>query len=199
MNTVMEFDYEKATQAINYLAVLEGGKINKMKSIKLIWLADRYHLRKFGRPITNDVYMAMPYGPVASSVKDIAEFSEFLSENERGYASVFLSIPEKYIVNSIKEPDLDVFSDTDVEAIRLVYDNFKSLDEFQLADFSHHYPEWKKHEGALKTSSRAPMNYKDFFENPVGFDDSIFSMDEAGLFAAKESFEHNIQVAEIWK
>ncbi len=38
MKLMLDFDYKKATQAINYLAKKEGGKINKMKAIKVIWL-----------------------------------------------------------------------------------------------------------------------------------------------------------------
>ena len=49
----LEFDHEKATQAINFFARESGGQINKMKAIKLIYFAERYHLRKYGRPITN--------------------------------------------------------------------------------------------------------------------------------------------------
>ena len=48
----------------------------KMKALKLVYIADRYHLRKYGRLITNDTYFAMNYGPVPSGTKDIAEASE---------------------------------------------------------------------------------------------------------------------------
>jgi len=69
------FDCRKTTQALNYFAIKAGGTINRMKAIKLVYLADRYHLRKYCRLITNDIYFAMDNGPVASGVKDIAEQS----------------------------------------------------------------------------------------------------------------------------
>ena len=56
------FDYKKATQALNFFALKEGGTINKMKALKLIYFADRYNLRKYGRPVRNDDYWAMGYG-----------------------------------------------------------------------------------------------------------------------------------------
>lgn len=71
------FDFKKATQALNYLAKKFGGNINKMQAIKLIYFADRYHLRKYGRPVTNDEFVAMGYGPVGSKTKDIAENTPF--------------------------------------------------------------------------------------------------------------------------
>src|ERR1700683_762715 len=46
----------KATQALNYFACLSASgapfaEINKMKALKLLFFADRYHLRKYGRPV----------------------------------------------------------------------------------------------------------------------------------------------------
>src|SRR5438309_84841 len=73
------FSHRKATQALNFFAQRAGGSINKMKALKLVYFADRYHLRKYGRPVVGDEYLAMNYGPVASGTKDLAEMSDFLA------------------------------------------------------------------------------------------------------------------------
>ena len=65
------FSHRKATQALNFFAQRAGGSINKMKALKLVYFADRYHLRKYGRPVVGDEYLAMNYGPVASGTKDL--------------------------------------------------------------------------------------------------------------------------------
>jgi uncharacterized phage-associated protein len=65
--------HRKAAQALNYFARQEGGSINKLKALKLLFFADRYHLRKFGRPVSECTYFAMAHGPVASEAKNIAE------------------------------------------------------------------------------------------------------------------------------
>ena len=77
------FNYKKAVYTLAYFALKEGGAINKMKAFKLIWLSDRLHLRKYGRPILNDVYFALPMGPIPSNTKDIADNSDFLAETEK--------------------------------------------------------------------------------------------------------------------
>src|SRR5690554_5647220 len=102
------FDLKKATQALNWLAVKSGGRINKLKALKLIYLADRYHLRKYGRLITNDSYFAMDYGPVPSGVKDLAEVSEFLGKDEQNYSKKFIQPVNQYTLESIAEPDHSV-------------------------------------------------------------------------------------------
>lgn len=195
----MDFDHEKATQALNLLAKFGGGEINKMKAIKLIWLSDRFHLRKYGRPIMNDIYLAMAYGPVASSVKDIAELSDFLSENEKEYAQKYLSLSGEYDIKSNREPDDSVFSETEVEVLTFIYKNFEKQNQFDLVNYSHNYPEWKKHKDALETSSRVAMNYNDFFEDPVDVKEDIFVEKPEVLQMAKEEFSENVQVSKIWE
>jgi len=167
----LPFQYKKATQALNYFAEASGGRINKMKAIKLIFFADRYHLRKYGRPITNDEYLAMDYGPVSSGVKDIAEMSDFLEAKERSYASRFIAPAAGYDVESLSHVDAKVFAKTDLEALSFAWETFGHMDQFALAEISHEYPEWKKHEAELERLSRVRMNYEDFLDDPAqGFE-----------------------------
>src|SRR5208337_2435304 len=149
-----------------YFAQQEGGRVNKMKAIKLIFFADRYHIRKYGRPITNDEYMAMDYGPVNSGVKDIADMSGFLGERERDYASKFVQPSGQFEVESIASVEEKVFSLTDLESLEFAWKTFGKYDGFALADITHAYPEWKRHEEELKHSSRVRMDYTDFFDDP---------------------------------
>src|SRR3989344_147428 len=160
MKTLLEFDYKKAIQAINYLSQKEGGRIDKLKLIKLIYFADRYHIRKYGRPIINDVYFAMPLGAVGSSVKDIAGFLN-LPEEELNYAKKFIDGEEKYTIKSISGTDLDIFSKSDVEALDFAYSNFGGYKASKLVDICHAYPEWEKFKTALdaKETTREAMNY----------------------------------------
>ena len=54
-------DTRKIIQALTYIAYQQPGhKINSMKAYKLLWLADRYHLRQYGRTITGDTFFALP-------------------------------------------------------------------------------------------------------------------------------------------
>src|SRR5207244_13054003 len=84
----------KSTQALNYFARLSARgapqPLNKMKALKLLFFADRYHLRKYGRPVTDCAYFAMKNGPVASAAKNIAEESGRLRPQPRSYARSFV-------------------------------------------------------------------------------------------------------------
>lgn len=188
--------YKKATQALNILARKKNGKINKMKAIKLIFLADRLHLRKYGRPIVGDMYWAMKLGPVGSLTKNVAELSS-ISEEALAYAKKYIKpIDEKkQVIASLKQEDLSVFSKTDLECIESVYNKFSDKDQFELAEITHEFPEWIKHKKELEGGKkRVRMDYDDFFvDTPKG--DDLFSQNKSSLEMAKESFSEQKEVS----
>ncbi|MFH1213418.1 MAG: Panacea domain-containing protein [Candidatus Neomarinimicrobiota bacterium] len=162
----LTFEYRKAAQCLNYFAIQEGGKINKMKALKLVYFADRFHLRKYGRPITNDEYFAMKKGPVPSNIKDICEMNDiFFEDKEKNYYNRFLSRVNKYEYRSIAPLDANVLSESDVEALQHVWKALGSRDQYELAEITHLYPEWMKHEESLKTNPRIRMNIEDFLDD----------------------------------
>ena len=160
---INDFDFMKVTQVLNYLARKLGGKVDKLKAIKLIYLADKYHLRKYGRLVTGDQYIAMKLGPVQSGVKDIADLSDFLGSEERAYTSLFIR-KEGHDIESIKEIDYDELSQTDVEALNFVLERFGNISDSDLIELTHKGYEWKRHENELKLKSRVDMDILDFFE-----------------------------------
>lgn len=192
------FDHRKATQALNHFAMLEGGLINKMKALKLIYLADRYHLRKYGRLITNDIYFAMNYGPVSSSVKDIAENSEFLGEMEKRYAASYISPKGRHELRSKTAPDTDVFSDSDIEALNFAWETFSHLGQFELAEITHNYPEWAKHREALKFDSRIQMDLSDFLDDPSSNINKCFELNEEDKRTRRDHLHETFHIESLW-
>lgn len=190
---------KKSTQALNYFARKKGGKINKMKAIKLVFFADRYHLRKYGRPVVGDIYWAMKLGPVGSNLLNTTKLStESLDLDCLNYAKSFLSNSgdsDKLLdLLSKKELDLNVFSQTDIEALEVAYNEFGDKDQFELADITHNYPEWLKHKKDLeKGKKRVRMNYLDFFSNPKISESHIFDISKDNLDLARDIYQENIE------
>jgi len=194
------FNFRKATQALNYFARQGGGKISKIKALKLVYLADRYHLRKYGRLITNDSYFAMEFGPVPSGVKDIAqECSDFLSSVEQPYASEYIKPIGTSDFKSIQPVDENVFSDSDLEAIRYIWDHFSAFQPFELSEISHSFPEWSKHRKTLDMVSRVPIDITDFFEESGTELDRHFESDSISKELFKQGFEENTYLEALWK
>lgn len=183
------FNYRKSVQALNIIAVKNGGEVNKMKAIKLVWLSDRLHLRKYGRTITGDIYYALPHGPVPSTTKDVLSQNPFtLSEDEFVYIDEYLEITGKYDYKSNKEPNYKVFSKTDIEAIEDVLKIYGKYDHFTLRDISHQFPEWKRWEQKIgRTHSRFLMDYRDFFKDDLS-QSPLFKEDSEELELVEKLF-----------
>ena len=137
-----------------YYLLKKLGPTDKVKLVKLLYFADKYHLIKYGRTITNDEYWAMPHGPVGSNAKDVLEFNEFtMSKNECDFAKTLIAqAGEKSF--KVKE-NVDVFSfdflsESDMEALNFVIKNFGTMDTWKIRDYSHKYPEWAQYEDLFK-------------------------------------------------
>ena len=184
---------------MKFIARKKDGKINKMKAIKLIFFADRLHLRKYGRPIIGDVYWAMKLGPVGSRAKNVAELSD-IPEEVLAYAKKYIKPidDKKQTLVSLKAEDLTVFSKTDIECLEAAYDEFSDKDQFELADITHQYPEWIKHEKELNSGKkRVRMDYDDFFADSSTNDD-FFTQNKSDLSLAKESFTELKEISEFF-
>ncbi|MDR1146249.1 MAG: SocA family protein [Verrucomicrobiales bacterium] len=187
----LSFSYQKTTQALNFFAQQNGGIINKLKALKLLYFADRYHLRKYGRLVTNDEYFAMRYGPVASGAKDLAEGQHDWGrgETDQEYAAQYIRPDSRrYEIQSRQSPNHEVFSQSDLEALDFSYQTFGQLGLYELAELTHRYPEWKKHEAVLNNSSRVLMDAVDFLEDPPGDCDPCHSLTEEERSIRREEF-----------
>ncbi|MBS1519624.1 MAG: SocA family protein [Bacteroidetes bacterium] len=182
------FKFEKAVQALNFFAKKEGYQINYMKAGKLVYLADKVHLRMFGRTITNDNYVAMKNGPVPSRTKDIISKSSWSGNDIVEYSNKFLTAPNGYNISSIGDIDYGVFSKTDIKVLDLVYQEFGKLNEFDLSDYTHTFPEWLKYKKALASdpSTAFPIEIDDLFS--IDENDNAFNQSEELLSLSKKQY-----------
>ena len=67
LEPIAGFSPEKAVQLISLFLIKAGGSLEKLKLIKLIYLADRRFFELYGEPILWDEYYSLPQGPICSS------------------------------------------------------------------------------------------------------------------------------------
>ena len=200
----------KATQALNWFARQSASgsphaEINKMKALKLLFFADRYHLRKYGRTVSDCAYYAMKNGPVASEAKHVAEENSRLAPAARGYVRRFVRRRGEYsatsLVHSVADVDFAVLSESDMEALRFAWETFGHYTHEQLVEITHHYPEWKRHERALKFRREkcVPMDCADFFAEPSAGYNPCHELGEKDRSVGLELFRESQEVAALWK
>lgn len=188
----MTQDTKKIIQSMTYLAAHQpNNTIDNRKAYKLLWLADRYHLRKYGRTITGDTYYAMPYGIVPSDTKCLLEGKKTKMSNPSGYKNKYIASVNSHQFKAISEPDLKIFSDSDQNALDLVLDVFGHLDALQLSELSHHFPEWLYFKDLLEDEN-AKNSYKIdldlFFENATVDSKGVFDDNPDLLNLTKELY-----------
>ena len=186
-------DTSKIIQALAYLANYQPNKaLDNMKAYKLLWLADRYHLRQTGTTITGDSYYAMPFGIVPSDAKCLLENEKTKMKESKRYKNKYLLLDTKnHQYKTIAEPDLQVFSDSDQEALDKVLAAYNKYDARQLSTLSHSFPEWRYYQNLLedkKTKNSYKIDFDYFFENTSQEVDSFFNESKELLALTKELY-----------
>lgn len=134
------FNELKATQAAGLLLSLAGGRMMRLRLIKLLYLAEREHLRDAGRPIVGDYYVSMRHGPVLSNVLDLAEEDDRLPGAVwRGY----IRRDGEHGVRLVQDPGQDQLSRAEVETLRRVHREQRSRTRWEIRDMTHLFPEWQ--------------------------------------------------------
>jgi len=160
--------------------------MNRLKLVKLLWLADRYHLLKYGRMILKDDYYALENGPVPSKTLNIAKSPEDV------YSSMYL-VKSQHVVKSKAEAEFSMFSESDIEVLDLVWKEFGGFDQWELCEITHEYPEWKRFEKELSDPtaiSSYKMELADFFIIPAPNKKNkaaFFDIPDSHLYESKQT------------
>ena len=169
MKTVNKYNFlniEKIVQVFFYIQKNTGAD-TKLNLIKLLFFADKIHLRKHFSFISLDNYIALKYGPVARISLDILnrqkEYLSNFSTNELKYLDNVQKINQSKRI--IRQMPNDLLSKNEMNSID------KSINLFfgkNLVDLSHDYPEWKRYKEPFEMQwvSSMPIVINDFFRNP---------------------------------
>lgn len=141
----MRFNEAKATQAAARLLRNRGGRMSYMKLIKLLYLADREALARWGRPITTDNYVSMDKGPVLSHVLD--RINEGPSPDDPSYWAQHITPSGNYEVTLTDDPSGDLLSEAEDELLDAVFKAHGHLSRWKIVDLVHTLPEWHDPEG----------------------------------------------------
>ena len=168
----LRFREDRTTQAAARLLKLHGAQMPYLKLIKLLYLADRKALLELGRPISHDLFVSMPHGPVLSRTYDL-----ILGEPEGdSYWRRFISAPENYEVQLLGEAPNDQLSPAEETILDSVFHQFGWMDKWALRDYTHRLPEYHDPHG-----SSVPIEIRDILlSQGVSEDDTNAILEEIG-------------------
>jgi uncharacterized phage-associated protein len=150
------FNLPRTVQAIAVLIREESdtGRVDYLRLLKLLYLADRRSIELYNRPITGDRIVAMDHGPVLSNVLNLINdggecWSDFLETC--GYNLCLRA-----------DPGDDDLSPAEVEILREVSQAFQRMRPWDIVNWTHQLPEWLKNH---KEGTSMPIPLADILES----------------------------------
>lgn len=132
------FEVDKAVAALAYL--VEATSESMYSLLKMMYLADKLHLQRYGRFITGDSYCAMKQGPVPSSTYAIFQHLKgAVRRPEFEVASRYLNYqPERaHAVSLFARPDYDELSVGELECLETIVETCRQYGKWAVRDMSH--------------------------------------------------------------
>jgi uncharacterized phage-associated protein len=129
-----QFDQVKATEAILYL-VPKVSDSDVYGICKLLYLADKTSLEKYGRFVFGETYVAMEEGATPSGAYDLLKDAAQTPNSE-------IRIEGNNII-PLREPNLDYLSESDVECLDQIINVYGKVPNWRRA-IDAHDDAWKK-------------------------------------------------------
>ena len=132
-----EFEPEKATAVIAYLAQMSGETMYTI--LKMVYVVDRLHLERYGRSITGDIFFALPEGACPIKIYDsMKALRGDASYNYLPNSGNYLRVDRTtHDVEIKKMPLLDVLSATDIECLEETIAILKTEGRWHMRDLAH--------------------------------------------------------------
>lgn len=165
---------KKAAQAAAYFVSASRNKeIEKLKLIKLMYLAEREFIGDTGHPMFYDELFSLKHGPICSSTLnaingnlDVKVWSKYIQLGGEGR--------KISLVRNIARDDLDELSDAEIDTLQSVWSSFGYMTATEIRSWTHrNCPEYTEIE-----RGRIPISYKDMAralgdEDPDEMEDRI--------------------------
>ena len=137
MRIQYQFDVDKAvTMMVSILR--HTGPIDKLKLIKLLYLADRDCFLAFGHPITGDQPVAMDHGPVPSGCLDV------LNGEVESQLFSFLHLADRTVALDEAPPaDVEGLADDEIGILGQTLEQYGHLSTGELYRLVHELSEYK--------------------------------------------------------
>lgn len=140
------FSEIKVTQMAAYLLKKRGGRMSYMKLLKLLYLAERQAMAKWGESMSGDKFVSMPHGPVLS------ETYSLISGETEGYWNRLITGQADYEVSlaqNIEIEDLDELCLAEMKILDAVFDKCGKMSRWKVRDYTHdHCAEWQDPNGS---------------------------------------------------
>ncbi len=155
---VASFRSRKAAQICAFFALKNGGSIEKLKLIKLIYFSEREFIRENDFPMLFDEFYSLYNGPICSST--LNGINGIVTPDIEPIWEAYIARNGNIVVpvRSFSQDDLDELSAAEEDALNSIWDRLGHMTASQLRNYSHdHCPEYTQ----VDEGSRLPITYSE--------------------------------------
>ena len=169
-----QFDEKKGREALAYVAS-NWPNVTVFFASKVLFFAEKAHLNRYGRPIIADTFIAMPNGPVPSTLYDFVKGDFGLSGDPDAFKEAIDTHGYPTILQR-RAPEAGVLSESDMECLDEAIAFCRSRGFGHLSQLTHQERAW------AEAATNGPMDYEKFIDadNP----DREAILEDAQSFAA---------------
>ncbi len=114
VDAIKNYEDQRIKEVLLYI-LSKTGAVDYYHLMKILYLAERQHLAKWGEKITSDDYYALPHGPVPTRIYDSLKS---VKEGKGSFLSdVIVVDKDSPNVTPLRTPDMDYLSKSEIEAL----------------------------------------------------------------------------------
>jgi len=145
-------------------------RLTQFEIAKTMFLADQAHLRRYGRPITFDEYVAMRDGPVPSLIYDVLkgkpEALRYIGLERPAWKIEGSGGLKKFFSGAERPGSEDILSESDMEELSRALRFVKKRGYQAIWDMVHKDPAYLDAWGRRGERGQYPINYAFLFAEP---------------------------------
>jgi uncharacterized phage-associated protein len=169
-----QFDERKGTEALTYIAE-KWPNVTIFFASKVLFFAEKKHLNSYGRPIVADTFVAMPNGPVPSTLYDFIKGNFGLSGDPDGFSSA-IDASQHPRISAKRSYDRTILSGSDIECLDEAIEYCRPKQFGHLSQLTHQERSW------AEAPANSAMDYELFIDEDNPSREAILA--EAREFAA---------------
>jgi uncharacterized phage-associated protein len=166
------FSSDKALEALAFVANEHPG-FSPLFVSKVFFYAEKWHLNRYGRPVIADTFIAMPLGPVPSTIKNFIDQNWDWAEKPEGFdKAIRLERRDGFLrlIAAEKVTEFPRLSESDIECLRDAIAFCRDKTAQELSDATHLEKAW------AKADPNRPMDYEDFVDDDNPHKDAVIEM-----------------------
>jgi uncharacterized phage-associated protein len=151
------FNEQKSIQLAAIFLEMRGGEMKHLKLIKLMYLADREALKRWGHSITGDRYVSMDKGPVLSNVLNLIHDERNPNQEVTGLVwSDCIQESDPHTVKLVRTPAVRPLSQAEMELAEEIFKLYGRENRWKLVEMTHQFPEYIK---PTQNQKRFPIHH----------------------------------------